>query len=48
METAENSIISIDMWGRRQRRHRFSTSEDINKTNLKLTSNQPRTDLEIT
>ena len=37
METAENSIISIDMWGRRQRRHRFSTSEDVNKTNLELT-----------
>ena len=37
METAENSIISINMWGRRQRRHRFSTNEDVNKTNLELT-----------
>ncbi len=37
METAENSIISIDMWGQRQRRHRFFNKKDINKDNLELT-----------
>ena len=37
METAENSIVTIDMWGQRQRRHRFFNNEDINKSNLELT-----------
>jgi hypothetical protein len=37
METAQNSIISIDMWGQRQRRHRFYNDKDINKNNLELT-----------
>ena len=39
METAQNSIISIDMWGQRQRRHRFFNNIDINKNNLELTEN---------
>ena len=37
METAENSIITIDMWGQRQRRHRFFNNKDSNKSNLELT-----------
>lgn len=37
METAENSIVTIDMWGQRQRRHRFFNNNDINKSNLELT-----------
>ena len=37
METAQNSIISIDMWGQRQRRHRFFNDNEINKNNLELT-----------
>lgn len=37
METAENSIITIDMWGQRQRRHRFYNNYDSNKNNLEVT-----------
>lgn len=37
METAQNSIISVDMWGQRQRRHRFFNDSEINKNNLELT-----------
>ncbi len=37
METAQNSIISIDMWGQRQRRHRFFNDSEINKNNLEST-----------
>ena len=37
METAENSVITIDMWGQRQRRHRFYNNYDTNKNNLEVT-----------
>ena len=36
--TAENSIVSIDMWGRRQRRFTFLEDDNINTENMRITS----------